>query len=92
MSEFRGEYTGVNLGCAILADLEISGDEFRGSGNPASALEDDGDGTSVFMEIRLNSKRTTKEVFEEYATIDQPGFYKTNVPVALAQYCVTLSS
>ncbi|HEY6874307.1 MAG TPA: DUF4325 domain-containing protein [Geobacteraceae bacterium] len=49
-------------------------------------VEEDGQGTSVFMEIRLNSKRTTKEVFEEYATIDHPGFYKTHVPVALAQY------
>jgi len=49
-------------------------------------VEGNGEGTSVFMEIRLNSKRTTKEVFEEYATIDHPGFYKTHVPVALAQY------
>ena len=49
-------------------------------------VEEDGQGTTVFMEIRLNSKRTTKEVFEEYATIDHPGFYKTHVPVALAQY------
>jgi anti-sigma regulatory factor (Ser/Thr protein kinase) len=43
-------------------------------------------GTSVFMEIRLSTKRNSQEVFEEYATIDHPGFYKTHVPVALAQY------
>lgn len=49
-------------------------------------VEEDGQGTSVFMEICLTSKRTTKEIFEEYATIDHPGFYKTHVPVALAQY------
>jgi anti-sigma regulatory factor (Ser/Thr protein kinase) len=49
-------------------------------------IEDSGKGTTVFMEIRINSKRITKEVFEEYATIDHPGFYKTHIPVALAQY------
>ncbi|QSV46221.1 STAS-like domain-containing protein [Geobacter benzoatilyticus] len=49
-------------------------------------VEENGEGTSVFMEIRVNSKRTTKEIFEEYATTDHPGFYKTHVPVALAQY------
>ena len=43
-------------------------------------------GTSVFMEIRLSTKRNSQEIFEEYATIDHPGFYKTHVPVALAQY------
>jgi len=49
-------------------------------------IEDSGEGTTVFMEIRINSKRTTKEIFEEYATSDHPGFYKTHIPVALAQY------
>jgi len=48
--------------------------------------ENDEKGTLVFMEIRLNSNRTTKEVFEEYATVDHPGFYKTHIPVVLAQY------
>ena len=43
-------------------------------------------GTSVFMEIRLSTKRKSQEIFEEYSTIDHPGFYKTHVPVALAQY------
>ncbi|MBS4069034.1 MAG: DUF4325 domain-containing protein [Sulfurimonas sp.] len=43
-------------------------------------------GTSVFMEIRLSTKRNSQEIFAEYATIDHPGFYKTQVPVALAQY------
>jgi anti-sigma regulatory factor (Ser/Thr protein kinase) len=49
-------------------------------------IEDSGQGTTVLMEIRVNSNRTTKEIFEEYATIDHPGFYKTHIPVALAQY------
>ena len=49
-------------------------------------VEQDGRGTTVFMEIRLATRRTVKEVFEEYATIDHPGFYKTHVPVVLAQY------
>jgi anti-sigma regulatory factor (Ser/Thr protein kinase) len=48
--------------------------------------EEDKKGTVVLMEIRLDSKRTTREVFEEYSTVDHPGFYKTHIPVALAQY------
>ncbi|MCL2760880.1 MAG: DUF4325 domain-containing protein [Desulfuromonadales bacterium] len=43
-------------------------------------------GTTVLMDISLFSKRTTKEVFDEYAKIDYPGFYKTIVPVVLAKY------
>ena len=48
--------------------------------------ETDIGGTSVHMEIRLNSPKTTQSVFEEYSTIDHPGFYKTIVPVELASY------
>ena len=48
---------------------------------------DEGDqGTLVTMEIRLATDRTAKMVFEKFATIDHPGFYKTHVPVILAQY------
>lgn len=43
-------------------------------------------GTLVIMEIRLATDRTAKMVFEKFATIDHPGFYKTHVPVILAQY------
>lgn len=49
-------------------------------------VEDSGKGTTVFMEIRLSSKRTAQEIFEQYSTIDHPGFYKTHIPVVLAQY------
>jgi len=43
-------------------------------------------GTSVVMEINTSSTRTTKSIFEEYATIDHPGFYKTIIPLKLAKY------
>jgi hypothetical protein len=43
-------------------------------------------GTSVSMDIRISSNRTTQVIFNEFATIDHPGFYKTIVPVYLAQY------
>ena len=49
-------------------------------------VEEGGQGTLVVMEIRLTTDRTTKKIFEEYAMIDHPGFYKTHVPVFLAQY------
>ncbi len=43
-------------------------------------------GTSVFMDIRISSNLTVREVFDQYATVDHPGFYKTHIPVYLAQY------
>jgi anti-sigma regulatory factor (Ser/Thr protein kinase) len=49
-------------------------------------VEEADQGTRVVMEIRLTTERNAKKVFEEYATIDHPGFYKTHVPVVLAQY------
>lgn len=44
-------------------------------------------GTAVIMEISLFSNRTTKEVFDQYATPDNDyGFTRTHVPVALARF------
>jgi anti-sigma regulatory factor (Ser/Thr protein kinase) len=43
-------------------------------------------GTNIVMDIRISSTRTTRGVFNEYATIDHPGFYKTHIPLSLAQY------
>ncbi len=44
-------------------------------------------GTAVFMTISPNSRRTIKEVFNEFSTeLDEYGFTKTKVPVALARY------
>jgi anti-sigma regulatory factor (Ser/Thr protein kinase) len=43
-------------------------------------------GTAVIMDIRISSDRTTQAIFNEFATVDHPGFYKTIVPVRLAQY------
>jgi anti-sigma regulatory factor (Ser/Thr protein kinase) len=43
-------------------------------------------GTKIFMEIRNSSTRMTQAVFDEYAMIDHPGFYKTIIPVFLAKY------
>lgn len=45
----------------------------------------DAQGTSVYMSLRNDTKRTTKEVFAEYAGKDLT-FTKTVVPVKLAQY------
>ncbi len=45
------------------------------------------EGTLITMVIKTNSKRTTKEVFDRYASeSDDYGFTKTHVPVVLAQY------
>ena len=43
-------------------------------------------GTNIIMDIRISSPRTTRVVFNEYAAIDHPGFYKTHIPLNLAQY------
>lgn len=43
-------------------------------------------GTDIVMDIRISSKRTPQAVFNEFASIDHPGFYKTIVPVRLARY------
>lgn len=44
-------------------------------------------GTGVGMEIRTNSNRTTKEVFDKYtSTEDDFSFATTHVPVALTRY------
>lgn len=42
-------------------------------------------GTMIQMGIHLDTKRTTKEVFDHYSD-DEPSFSKTHVPVFLAQY------
>jgi anti-sigma regulatory factor (Ser/Thr protein kinase) len=43
-------------------------------------------GTTVRLEIRKDSKRTTKDVFDDYATVDEPGFHRTHVPLRLASF------
>ncbi len=43
-------------------------------------------GTTVVMNIRISSDRTMQAIFNEFATVDHPGFYKTVVPVHLAQF------
>lgn len=42
-------------------------------------------GTSVWMSISRYSTRTTQEVFDRFAGIEE-GFLKTHVPIALARY------
>lgn len=52
-------------------------------------LEDKSDsfqGTLIRMIIRLDSKRTTEEVFNYFTDKDDYGFSKTHVPVFLAQH------
>ena len=44
-------------------------------------------GTTVFMELSNHTARTSKKIFDEYASPDgNYGFNKTAVPVKLAQY------
>jgi anti-sigma regulatory factor (Ser/Thr protein kinase) len=43
-------------------------------------------GTGINMEIKLNSTRTTKNVFDYYSGNDDFGFTKTHIPVFLAQH------
>ncbi len=43
-------------------------------------------GTAINMKIKLDSTRTTKDVFDYYSGNDDFGFTKTHIPVFLAQY------
>lgn len=43
------------------------------------------EGTSIVLEININTKRTDKEIFDKY-TDDEYNFSRTHVPVALAKY------
>jgi hypothetical protein len=43
-------------------------------------------GTGVFMQLKNNTARTVKKVFDEFTTGDEYGFTKTVVPIKLAQY------
>lgn len=43
-------------------------------------------GTHVVFEVKNHTTRTSKSVYDQYATVDEPGFYKTVVPVRLAQF------
>lgn len=43
-------------------------------------------GTAIEMKIRLDSTRTTKEVFDLYSDKDEYDFSKTHIPVFLAQH------
>lgn len=43
-------------------------------------------GTGVFMELKNNTARTTKQIFDSFTSDDDYGFTKTVVPVRLAQY------
>jgi hypothetical protein len=43
-------------------------------------------GTGVQMTLRNNTSRTSKEIFDKFASEDDYGFTKTIVPVLLAQY------
>ncbi len=44
------------------------------------------DGTCVVMDIPINSKRTTRQVFDRYSVDGDFGFSRTTIPVFLAQY------
>ncbi|CAG1003124.1 hypothetical protein MTYP_03067 [Methylophilaceae bacterium] len=43
-------------------------------------------GTAVFMTLNTNTSRTMKEVFDSFATGEDYGFTKTNIPVSLLKY------
>jgi anti-sigma regulatory factor (Ser/Thr protein kinase) len=44
------------------------------------------EGTLVFMRLKNDTPRTTKEIFDSFTSDDDYGFTKTVVPVRLAQY------
>ncbi len=46
----------------------------------------DAPGTTVFMQLANDSKRTTREVFDKFAAPEEYTFAKTIVPVKLAQH------
>ncbi|HIK17725.1 MAG TPA: STAS-like domain-containing protein [Leptolyngbyaceae cyanobacterium M33_DOE_097] len=43
-------------------------------------------GTTVFMKLKNNTSRTSKQVFDSFSSGDDYAFTKTVVPVRLAQY------
>lgn len=43
-------------------------------------------GTCIFMKVHNHTARTTKKIFDQYASGEDYGFNKTVVPVRLAQY------
>lgn len=43
-------------------------------------------GTGVFMELKSNTTRTLKQIFDSFSSNEDYGFTKTVVPVRLAQY------
>ena len=43
-------------------------------------------GTTIAMELKNNTSRTTKEIFDKFTSEEDYGFNKTIVPVRLAQY------
>lgn len=44
------------------------------------------DGTTIFMRLANNSARTSKSIFDKFASSSEYGFDKTVVPVSLARY------
>lgn len=44
------------------------------------------EGTHVIFEVNNHTSRTAKSVYDQYAFVDEPGFYKTVVPVKLVQF------
>lgn len=43
-------------------------------------------GTHVVFEVKNHTTRTARSVYDQFSTVDAPGFYKTIVPVKLAQF------
>jgi anti-sigma regulatory factor (Ser/Thr protein kinase) len=49
-------------------------------------MQDSHDGTHVFMSLHNHTSRTTKKVFDQFASDEDYTFNKTIVPVSLAKY------
>lgn len=43
-------------------------------------------GTGVFLKLDNHTARTAAKIYNQFSTIDEPGFSKTVVPVSLARY------
>jgi hypothetical protein len=60
--------------------------DVRGSDDWLLEIDRPATGTSIFMAIQMDSQRTTREVFDRYASADGDlGFEKTVVPVRFAK-------
>ena len=70
----------------ILSGGVYFGHEFEDPKDWILERENASTGTSVWMKLNNHTSRTTKKIFDQYASGENYGFNKTVVPVALARH------